>query len=175
MGTPKEYVDFLAKKSRDNPCDRRPFEFSVWPSWLGPTPEPCVVYMSFSDCVRALEMRCQMAPTSKKEEAEEEQIAFLTDNMDEEGAEFFLFTTVMGEKPKATRRTYAPTTQEHTLFSRDGRTARGTKKELVALTGLTSRRVADLVGGSRSYANGWATTPARAFEGPRKPGRPRKV
>lgn len=175
MGTVEKYADFLQKNGRDNPCDKRPFEFPVWPQWLGASPEPYVVYLSFSDCVRALDLRHEMAPHSLKDEAAEEQIQFLKDNADEDGADFFLAAAYATVEKKKVKRSYAPTTQTHTLYSSDGKKAHGTKRELVALTGLTSRRVNDLVSWRRDYASGWALTAERAAEGPRRGGRPRKT
>lgn len=117
-----------------------------------------------------------MAPHSLKDEAAEEQIQFLKDNAEEEdGSDFFLAAAYATVTKKKVKRSYAPTTQKHTLYRHDGTKAHGTKRELVALTGLTSRRVNDLVSCRRDYASGWALTAERAAEGPKRGGRPRKT
>lgn len=61
-----------------------------------------------------------------------------------------------------------------TLFHSSGASATGTRKELVALTGLSYERVRDLLTKRRRYALGWSASALEAKKGPGAPGRPRK-
>ena len=178
MSAVKKYYDFLEKRGQENPSDEKPFGFCVWPQWLGETERDlseCCVFMSFLDCVRALDLLVDMAPGPYKDMAAEDQIRFLEDNADEEESEFFLAAAFAGIEKKKQRPTQKRYKKKHVLFHRDGASETGTQSELSKKTGLAFARVSDVVNGRRQYASGWSLTKERALEGPRKPGRPRKT
>lgn len=53
----------------------------------------------------------------------------------------------------------------HTLHHSSGAKAQGTRKELIAATGLSVQRVKDLIARRRRYSKGWAATAAEARRG----------
>jgi len=55
--------------------------------------------------------------------------------------------------------------QQHTFHHISGAKAQGTRRELVAATGLSVQRVKDLIAGRRRFSKGWATTEGEAKRG----------
>lgn len=55
--------------------------------------------------------------------------------------------------------------QIHTFHHTSGAKAQGTRRELVAATGLSVQRVKDLIAGRRRFSKGWATTEGEAKRG----------
>ncbi|MFC3088506.1 hypothetical protein [Tabrizicola soli] len=65
--------------------------------------------------------------------------------------------------------------QIHTFHHTSGAKAQGTRRELVAATGLSVQRVKDLIAGRRRYSKGWAATAAEAHRGRLPAGRKPKA
>lgn len=65
--------------------------------------------------------------------------------------------------------------QIHTFHHTSGAKAQGTRRELVAATGLSVQRVKDLIAGRRRYSKGWATTEGEAKRGRLPAGRKPKA
>ncbi|MCZ8080304.1 MAG: hypothetical protein O9289_17465 [Rhodobacteraceae bacterium] len=55
--------------------------------------------------------------------------------------------------------------QIHTFHHTSGAKAQGSRRELVAATGLSVQRVKDLIAGRRRFSKGWATTEGEAKRG----------
>jgi hypothetical protein len=55
--------------------------------------------------------------------------------------------------------------QIHTFHHSSGAKAQGTRRELIAATGLSVQRVKDLIAGRRRFAKGWATAESEAKRG----------
>jgi hypothetical protein len=64
----------------------------------------------------------------------------------------------------------------HTLYHTSGARAEGTRRELMAATGLSVQRVKDLIAGRRRFSKGWAKTEVEAKRGRLPAGRkPRAI